>query len=82
MLRPGQLVVLESTTYPGTTRDVVLPILAERGLKLGSEFFLAYSPEREDPGNPNYSASGIPKVVGGTEPNRPGWPRCCTPRRW
>ncbi len=69
VLRPGQLVVLESTTYPGTTRDVVLPILAERGLKLGSEFFLAYSPEREDPGNPNYSASGIPKVVGGTEPN-------------
>jgi UDP-N-acetyl-D-glucosamine dehydrogenase len=69
VLRPGQLVVLESTTYPGTTRDVVLPILAERGLKLGSEFFLAYSPEREDPGNPNFTASGIPKVVGGTEPN-------------
>jgi UDP-N-acetyl-D-glucosamine dehydrogenase len=69
VLRPGQLVILESTTYPGTTRDVVLPILAERGLKLGSEFFLAYSPEREDPGNPNYTASGIPKVVGGIEPN-------------
>jgi UDP-N-acetyl-D-glucosamine dehydrogenase len=68
VLRPGQLVVLESTTYPGTTRDVVLPILAARGLKLGSEFFLAYSPEREDPGNPNFSASGIPKVVGGIEP--------------
>ena len=68
VLRPGQLVVLESTTYPGTTRNVVLPILAERGLKLGSEYFLAYSPEREDPGNPNYTASGIPKVVGGTEP--------------
>jgi UDP-N-acetyl-D-glucosamine dehydrogenase len=68
VLRPGQLVVLESTTYPGTTRDVVLPILAARGLKLGSEYFLAYSPEREDPGNPNFSASGIPKVVGGIEP--------------
>jgi UDP-N-acetyl-D-glucosamine dehydrogenase len=68
VLRPGQLVVLESTTYPGTTRDVVLPILAARGLALGSEYFLAYSPEREDPGNPNFSASGIPKVVGGTEP--------------
>jgi UDP-N-acetyl-D-glucosamine dehydrogenase len=68
VLRPGQLVVLESTTYPGTTRDVVLPILAERGLKLGSDFYLAYSPEREDPGNPNYTASGIPKVVGGMEP--------------
>jgi len=69
VLRPGQLVILESTTYPGTTRDVVLPILAERGLQLGSEFFLAYSPEREDPGNPNFTASGIPKVVGGSEPN-------------
>jgi UDP-N-acetyl-D-glucosamine dehydrogenase len=69
VLRRGQLVVLESTTYPGTTRDVVLPILNERGLKLGSEFYLAYSPEREDPGNPNYTASGIPKVVGGIEPN-------------
>jgi len=67
-LRPGQLVVLESTTYPGTTRDVVLPILAAGGLKLGKDFFLAYSPEREDPGNPNFSASGIPKVVGGMEP--------------
>ena len=51
-LRPGQLVVLESTTYPGTTRDVVLPILAESGLRVGQDFFLAYSPEREDPGNP------------------------------
>ncbi len=66
-LRPGQLVVLESTTYPGTTRDVVLPILAKRGLKVGSDYFLAYSPEREDPGNPNYTASGIPKVVGGID---------------
>ncbi len=68
VLRPGQLVVLESTTYPGTTRDVVLPILAESGLKVGREFFLAYSPEREDPGNPNFSADGIPKVVGGIDP--------------
>jgi UDP-N-acetyl-D-glucosamine dehydrogenase len=68
VLRKGQLVVLESTTYPGTTRDVVLPILAESGLKPGSDFFLAYSPEREDPGNPNFTASGIPKVVGGCEP--------------
>jgi UDP-N-acetyl-D-glucosamine dehydrogenase len=67
-LRPGQLVVLESTTYPGTTRDVVLPILEHSGLKVGRDFFLAYSPEREDPGNPNYSASGIPKVVGGIDP--------------
>ncbi len=67
VLRPGQLIVLESTTYPGTTRDVVLPILAAGGLKVGEEFFLAYSPEREDPGNPNFSASGIPKVVGGID---------------
>jgi UDP-N-acetyl-D-glucosamine dehydrogenase len=67
-LRPGQLVVLESTTYPGTTREVVLPLLNESGLELGRTFFLAYSPEREDPGNPNFTASGIPKVVGGAEP--------------
>ena len=67
-LRPGQLVVLESTTYPGTTRDVMLPILEESGLKAGKDFFLAYSPEREDPGNPDFSASGIPKVVGGLDP--------------
>lgn len=66
-LRPGQLVVLESTTYPGTTRDIVLPILSESGLKAGNDFFLAYSPEREDPGNPDYSASRIPKVVGGID---------------
>ena len=67
-LRPGQLVVLESTTYPGTTRDVVQPILDKRGLTAGKDYFLAYSPEREDPGNPNFTASGIPKVVGGIEP--------------
>tara|TARA_B100001123_G_scaffold251767_1_gene280910 strand:- start:3803 stop:5110 length:1308 start_codon:yes stop_codon:yes gene_type:complete len=66
-LRPGQLIVLESTTYPGTTRDVLLPILSESGFAAGQEFFLAYSPEREDPGNPDYSASGIPKVVGGID---------------
>ena len=64
-LRPGQLVVLESTTYPTTTRDVLLPILEQSGLKPGTDFFLAYSPEREDPGNKDYSASRIPKVVGG-----------------
>ncbi|RCS46361.1 nucleotide sugar dehydrogenase [Bremerella cremea] len=64
-LRPGQLIVLESTTYPSTTRDVVLPLLAESGLTAGEDFFLAYSPEREDPGNPDFNASRIPKVVGG-----------------
>ena len=68
VLRPGQLVVLESTTYPGTTRDVLLPILEQSGLKLGKDFFLAYSPEREDPGNPQFAANNIPKVVGGADP--------------
>ncbi len=68
VLRPGQLVVLESTTYPGTTRDVVLPILRQGGLEVGRDFYLAFSPEREDPGNPHYSAERIPKVVGGIEP--------------
>jgi UDP-N-acetyl-D-glucosamine dehydrogenase len=63
-LRRGQLVVLESTTYPGTTRDVVLPILEKSGLKCDRDFLLAFSPEREDPGNQEYSAARIPKVVG------------------
>jgi UDP-N-acetyl-D-glucosamine dehydrogenase len=66
-LRPGQLIVLESTTYPGTTRDVVLPILAATGLKAGRDFFLAFSPEREDPGNPVHTAVSIPKVVSGID---------------
>ena len=68
-LRPGQMIVLESTTYPGTTKDVLLPILQESGLTVGEDFFLAYSPEREDPGNPDFTAGTIPKVVGGLEPN-------------
>ena len=63
-LRTGQLVVLESTTYPTTTRDVMVPILEQGGLSASSDFFVAYSPEREDPGNPDFSAAGIPKVVG------------------
>ncbi|MGD9632016.1 MAG: nucleotide sugar dehydrogenase [Pirellulales bacterium] len=67
-LRRGQLVVLESTTYPGTTRTVMQPILEASGLKCGTDFFLAFSPEREDPGNPKFTASGIPKVVGGLDP--------------
>jgi UDP-N-acetyl-D-glucosamine dehydrogenase len=66
-LRPGQLVVLESTTYPTTTRDVMLPILSATGQKVGEDFFVAYSPEREDPGNPDFTADGIPKVVGGID---------------
>jgi UDP-N-acetyl-D-glucosamine dehydrogenase len=67
-LRKGQLIVLESTTYPGTTREVVLPLLQDTGLRVGEDFFLAFSPEREDPGNPNFSTTNIPKVVGGLDP--------------
>lgn len=63
-LRPGQLICLESTTYPGTTEEVVKPILEESGLLVGRDIFLAFSPEREDPGNPNYRTTNIPKVVG------------------
>ena len=64
-LRSGQLVVLESTTYPGTTREVVKPLLEAGGLVSGSDFFLAYSPEREDPGNADYATRSIPKVAAG-----------------
>lgn len=64
-LRPGHIVILESTTYPGTTREVVRPILERTGLASGRDFFLAYSPEREDPGNIDFETSRIPKVVGG-----------------
>ena len=64
-LRRGQLVVLESTTYPGTTDEVLLPMFEERGLRLDSDFLLAFSPERVDPGNPQFHTDNIPKVVGG-----------------
>jgi len=64
-LRKGQVVVLESTTYPGTTREVLLPILETSGLKVGKDFYLAFSPEREDPGRKDYTTKTIPKVVGG-----------------
>jgi UDP-N-acetyl-D-glucosamine dehydrogenase len=67
-LRPGQLIILESTTYPGTTREVVLPILGKSGLQVGRDFFLAYSPERVDPGNTTYTTGNIPKVIGGITP--------------
>ncbi len=66
-LKLGQLVILESTTYPGTTREVVLPILERSGLKGGSDFYLAYSPERIDPGNKKYSIRNTPKLVGGID---------------
>jgi UDP-N-acetyl-D-glucosamine dehydrogenase len=67
-LRPGQLVVLESTTYPGTTREVVKPLLEAGGLKSGRDFFLGFSPEREDPGNADFATRQIPKVVAGEGP--------------
>ena len=66
-LRPGQLVVLESTTYPRTTREVLLPRLQAKGLKLGVDFFLAFSPEREDPGRKDFTTGNIPKLVGGVD---------------
>lgn len=66
-LKPGRLVILESTTYPGTTRDVVLPRLERAGLKLGEDLFVAFSPEREDPGSPGRSTQSIPKLVGGVD---------------
>ncbi|MDP3919740.1 MAG: nucleotide sugar dehydrogenase [Candidatus Omnitrophota bacterium] len=64
-LHPGQLVILESTTYPGTTDEVILPKLEESGLKVGHDFFLCFSPERIDPGNEKFKTRDIPKVVGG-----------------
>ena len=67
-LQPGQLVVLESTTYPGTTREVMIPILNKSGLAAGKDYLVAFSPEREDPGNPNFTTKKIPKVVGGLDP--------------
>jgi UDP-N-acetyl-D-glucosamine dehydrogenase len=69
VLRKGQLVVLESTTYPGTTRELMLPALEATGLKVGEDFFLAFSPERVDPGNERFNTRNTPKVVGGITPN-------------
>ncbi len=66
-LRRGQIIVLESTTYPGTTEEILKPRLEATGLKCGIDFFLAFSPEREDPGNPKYGTANIPKVVGGVD---------------
>jgi len=68
-MHSGLLVVLESTTYPGTTEEVILPLLSENGFEVGKDFFLAFSPERVDPGNPTYNTINIPKVVGGVTAN-------------
>ncbi|NOT34933.1 MAG: nucleotide sugar dehydrogenase [Candidatus Eisenbacteria bacterium] len=67
-LHPGTLVILESTTYPGTTEELILPMLEATGMKVGCDFFLAFSPERVDPGNPRFNTRNIPKVVGGMTP--------------
>ncbi len=67
-VKKGQLIILESTTYPGTTREIILPLLEEKNLKGGKDFYLAFSPERVDPGNPRYKTKNIPKVVGGITP--------------
>lgn len=71
-LQPGQLIILESTTYPGTTRDTVLPILERSGLRGGRDFYLAYSPERVDPGSKNYNIPNTPKLIGGIDPQSTG----------
>jgi len=68
ILRPGHTVILESTTYPGTTKELMVPILEKSGLKCGQDFFVAYSPEREDPGNSHFSTETIPKVIGADDP--------------
>ena len=67
-LHPGMLIILESTTYPGTTDELLLPMFEQQGLKAGQDFFLCFSPERVDPGNPKFQTSNIPKVVGGITP--------------
>lgn len=67
-LRPGQIVALESTTWPGTTREVLAPYVTDRGLIVGEDVYLVYSPEREDPGNPDFNTTAIPKIVGGVTP--------------
>ncbi len=67
-IHPGLLIILESTTYPGTTDELLLPMFEESGLKAGKDFFLCFSPERVDPGNPKYQTKNIPKVVGGMTP--------------
>src|SRR5262249_48857630 len=67
-IRPGQLIILESTTYPGTTREVLLPLLEQSGLSVGTDFALCFSPERVDPGNPRWHTRNTPKVIGGVTP--------------
>lgn len=69
VLRPGQLIVLESTTYPGTTRDLMIPLLEARGLRVGVDVFLCFSPERVDPGNATWQTKNTPKVIGGLTPH-------------
>jgi UDP-N-acetyl-D-glucosamine dehydrogenase len=77
-LHPGLLIVLESTTYPGTTDELVQPAARSRGLEAGTDFFLAFSPERVDPGNATFQTHNVPKVVGGRDPRACGSPPRCT----
>ncbi len=78
---PGKLVILESTTYPGTTDELVLPMLERPGLKVGEQFFLCFSPERVDPGNPKYQTGTFRKLWAASPRLAPGWARCCIRRR-
>ena len=68
-LKKGQIISLESTTYPGTTDDIIGEFLSKKGFRVGEDFFLAYSPEREDPGNDKYNTSNIPKIISGFSSN-------------
>ena len=81
-MHPGMLIVLESTTYPGTTDEVLLPMLQKADVQVGNDFFLCFSPERVDPGNPTYQTANIPKVVGGVTKDAPRWAPCFIRRRW
>ena len=79
---PGLLIILESTTYPGTTDELLLPTFEKLGLKPGEDFFLCFSPERVDPGNPHYQTFNIPKVVGGITPACTEMGASFSRRRW
>ena len=82
VLRPGMLVILQSTTYPGTTTEIVQPVLEERGLRAGVDFHLAFSPERVDPGNAIWTVHNTPKVVGGLTPACTQRAAPCSRQRW
>lgn len=80
--KAGSLIVLESTTYPGTTEEIIQPLLEKQGYQVGKDIFLAFSPERVDPGNKQYKTKNTPKVVGGVTPSAPRSPRPFIPTCW